>query len=345
MTDGTDTMDTELTRRLTDAAATTTIDPGAWDRICERTEGGDATPPAPRRRFGPGPGLSPRGLLAIAAALALVVGIAAVALGRDGDHDRVRMSGEPTTEPPTTDSPQTTTATTTPTTAAPTQTTVPATTPTTAAATPACGPGCIDSATGDVDGDGRLDEVGLYGGPGTPAERSARSVRVVYATGEVEAVDLPPEFLTLHQLLGVTDLDGDGRAEIVYAYVPGAHSWFGGILGTGVTGKLHRVGFSEDVGLVDAALSVVAGFSCPDLDGDGHREFVTKAAMPDMAQSPITDMSVTTITYRWQGDRLVKSDEKTETAPYDEGRGMDAFAGASGGSHCPGLASPSEGGR
>jgi hypothetical protein len=167
-------------------------------------------------------------------------------------------------------------------------------------------------------------------------------VRVVYANGTAEEVDLPPEFVAMNQLLGVTDLDGDGRAEIVYAYVPGAHSWFGGMVGTGVTGKLHRVGFPEDVGIVDGAVSVVEGFACPDVDGDGRREFVLKAALPDVAQSPITTMSVHTTTYRWQGDRLIQSDDQTEPATYDDGRALTAFAEAYGGSHCPGLASPDE---
>lgn len=339
MTDGTDTIDTELTRRLNELAVTTAADPGAWDRICARIEAAEAAGAAApaRRRLGPGLGLSPGSLVALAAAVALIVGVAAVALRRD-DHDRVRMTNEPTTEPSTTEAPAPVTpgpSPTAPTTEAPT-------TPTTAPPPPACGQGCVDRATGDVDGDGRPDQVGLYGSP-TVLDRAARSVRVVYATGTVEEVQLPPEFLVEHQLLGVTDLDGDGRGEVVYAYVPGAHTFWGGIVGTGGTGKLHRVGFAEDVPLVDGAAAAAMGFACPDIDGDGHREFVVTSAAADVGGAEITTMTETTTTFRWNGDRLVQNDQQSESVPFDGGRGLTAFAVASGGARCPGLASPSEG--
>jgi hypothetical protein len=79
--------ETDVVRRLADVATTTGVDPDAWLKIRARITD---LPPAPARRHVPR-----RLVLAVAAALIVVLGMAAI-LAR-GDGDRVRTVDDPTT--------------------------------------------------------------------------------------------------------------------------------------------------------------------------------------------------------------------------------------------------------
>ncbi|HET6949373.1 MAG TPA: VCBS repeat-containing protein [Acidimicrobiales bacterium] len=344
MTGGPDTREAELVRRLADAAATTTTDPGAWEAIAARTglatsltaAGGRSRPPRrlPRsRRRAP-----------LAAAVLAVAALAAAALvAQGGGDDRLRTADDP----PPTAPPPTPPASDRPVPTLPGATVPPAGGEVPPPGDPATEPVCPQDPaftcgradTGDVDGDGRVDAVGLYAPPPATFGEGPFTVRVVYASGTVDEVALVGNSATA-RLLGVTDLDGDGREEVVYAHVPGAHTWWGGFLGTAGTGRLHPVGFPEEQALYDAAATVVGGFSCPDLDGDGRNELVVAYASLEDAETRIV-----TTTYRWAEGTLEQTDERTETVPggIAAGRTISEVAGSRGGIRCGDLAGSPEG--
>jgi hypothetical protein len=313
MNENTDVMDAELTRRLTDLAATTTTDPGAWDRISERT----ATLSPVRGRSGP----SPRWLLAIAAAAVLLLGVAAVLL-RDDRHDRARTVDQPPSPPPSADDgtePPTPDVSPPPTArppASPNMTGTGGATPTAPGSSPlprdACPPevgqACEGTDAGDVDGDGRPDMVAVYTTGG-----GAVGVRVVYADGAVDSDEVPglPEAA---RLLGVTDMDGDGREEIAFQSDQGAAGVIGGFMGTARTGRLHMVGFGQPQSLLYAGGRSIAGFSCRDVDGDGTRELVTTG----ISVTSGTSVDVTTEVFRWQGDVLSSQGPGTQTVATED---------------------------
>ena len=343
MTEGTATHD-ELTRRLTALAETTTTDPDAWDRISERT---GSLPPAGRplsRRPGPW-------MLAAAAVVALLLGLVAVIGGRD-DGDNTRTSDdrpEPTTtvpRPTTTPTPSTTTATTEPpsttvsepsSTGAPPETASGGTGDAPTPAIPACpaeGARCAGQDRGDVDGDGSIDAVGLYAPPGGGRDPVTVTVRVVFGSGgmaeyPVTGVAAAP------QLLGVTDLNGDGRDEIAYLYDSGASFGWGWFVGSDGGGGLGPVGFGEEQPLMGGAATVVGGFSCPDVDGDGRREVVLSSGYTDDGVTAQVRRQV----YRWEGTVLVLAEDVPGTASVgdDDGDGVPDYREGRSGVDCPGL--------
>lgn len=351
MNDDAPTIEDELTRRLGDLAGTTTVDPGAWDRIEARTS---ATAASTATGRWPG-GLRPDGrrLLAAAAAAVVVAGGLTVAVVRDDGGDRVRTDEGPTTTAPATTpstrEPSTTTSSSVPD-AGP-----PAPDPAPEAESPARAPEgdppaepcpdddryrCVGTGSGDVDGDGAADQVGLYIEPaGDASARIPVTVRVVYASGSSEEHRVDG-FEWGAELLGVTDLDGDGREEVAYLYDGGAHSSIGGFAGTAVTGRLHGVGFPAPRVLLDGAALESAGFSCPDVDGDGRRELV----VADAYDRGDGTFQVHTVTYRWAGDRLEQADETTDTVPPAgdaDGDGVDDVRDGVYGPRCGDLRAPS----
>jgi hypothetical protein len=192
----------------------------------------------------------------------------------------------------------------------------------TAVTGPACPPAdggtvCVGVDRGDVDGDGRPDDVALATVPPHGFDQLPITVRVRYATGEVEeaTVDGVPY---MAKLMGVTDLDGDGREEIALFTDGGAHSLMGLFMGTTRTGHLHRVGFSEPRGLADGAALSSGAFYCPDLDGDGRKELVLWGAYAD----PDTGVAdVTRERFHWDGDVLVSDGTTEEQVSYDDADG------------------------
>jgi hypothetical protein len=312
-------IDEELTRRLRTLAATTTLDPDAWDTIVARTSGAGG-----RVTHRPG-----RGLVTLAVAAAVVVVAAAGVLLAGGGSAKVVVTTVPETTAPT--APGTSVP------AFPAGVTGPPC-PDDPAAT------CVDTDAGDVDGDGAVDQVAVYFSPLPPGVTTTVPVvpgqppvevtlRVEYASGtqeEVGLVGFPPAI----ELLGVTDLDGDGREEVAWIYDAGAHSRIGGFVGTTGTGSLHVVGYAEPEILYDAAALEVLGFACPDLDGDGRNEMV----VTDYYAS-VDDAQLTVWTYRWSGDRLQQIDQHEETVPMvdADGDGVDDRRAEIRGPHCGDL--------
>jgi hypothetical protein len=344
------TIESELTRRLGDLAETTSLDPGALDRIGARTAGAERGGPGGPTRWTSGTRL----LAAAAAVLVLATGVttAAMALTGDGDGpDDVRTSGEgtSTTAPDTTTtSERPTTTTSGPPDAGPP---APGTTPDDAGDQPAPDQGqsatgsdpcpgdrahrCVATDTGDVDGDGRADQVGLYIEPsGDTSAPIPVTVRVVYAAGGTDEHRVEgPEWGAA--LLGVTDLDGDGREEVAFLHDGGAHSAIGSFVGTAGTGSLHPVGFEGRV-LYDGSAAGHAGFSCPDVDGDGRRELVVEGAYDNDDGT----VRVLAETYRWAGDRLELVDTADEARPPAgdaDGNGTDDLRDAVYGPRCGDL--------
>jgi hypothetical protein len=290
------------------------------------------------------PGPPTHWLLAVAAAALAVVGVGALVAGAQGGRDDVEMSHGPrgtstddtygTTDVPNTSEPTTTIP---PTTAGPETmagTAAVELTPVTGPACPPAGDGtvCVGVDRGDVDGDGRVDDVAIATVPPHEFDLLPVTVRVRYATGDVEeaTVDGVPYMV---QLMGVTDLDGDGSEEIAFFSDGGAHGRDGLFMGTTRTGHLHRVGFSEAQVLVDGAALFSGGFACPDLDGDGRNELVVSGSYAD----PDTRVAeVSHERYRWDGDVLVSEGTTTEQVSYDDGDGVEDFREI-GGANCGDL--------
>jgi hypothetical protein len=265
--------------------------------------------------------------------------------GRGNGKVEVTTVPKPSTTVPETPTVPETTAPTVP------ETTVPTVPDTTAPASGAAGPLCPDAPaatcvatdTGDIDGDGRVDKVAVYYSPLSPGvtppfpDSVQVTLRVEYAAGTREEVDVTgnPHGIGL---LGATDLDGDGREEVAWIYDAGAHSRIGGFVGTTSTGHLHVVGYAEPEVLYDSSIFVAAGFTCPDVDGDGRKELVTITHWDD-STGATTDIDVYTTTYRWDGDRLVKTDEHEETIPRvdADGDSVDDRRGDVRGPHCGDL--------
>ncbi len=303
MIDDTALVESEVTRRLADLAATTTTDPAAWDRITARTDaalpGGRRWPAAPR------PG---RWLLAVAAGALAIAGVSALT-AREDPRDRLTTGGDVasgTTAPPVPGSdvprPQAEAAT--------------GSGATVAVSGPACPPAgdviCLDTDSGDVDGDGTTDEVALYADHVDPPAGLVETfdVRVVYGTGADETHAVPAG-VDAAVLLGVTDVDGDGREEIAYSYPEGDRVASVGFLGRGRTGALHLVG--EDVAgplLVDGRAGTASGFSCRDVDHDGRTDVLLEYAYFADDGEPRVNQS----TLSWQDDLWVKGPEEVVAA-------------------------------
>jgi hypothetical protein len=171
--------------------------------------------------------------------------------------------------------------------------------------------------------------------PAVPGQTPVEvTLRVEYADGtqeEVGVVGLPPAI----ELLGVTDLDGDGREEVAWITDAGAHSRIGGFVGTTGTGSLHVVGYAEPEVLYDGAALEVLGFACPDLDGDGRNEMV----VTDYYAAGVDEAQLTVWTYRWSGDRLQQIDQDEERVPIvdADGDGVDDRRTEIRGPHCGDL--------
>jgi hypothetical protein len=189
--------------------------------------------------------------------------------------------------------------------------------PAPAACAPEDGLTCAASDSGDVDGDGRTNGVGLYTvAAAGPREESPITVRVTFAIGTVEAYPVtgPP---AAAQLLGVTDLNGDGREEIAYLHDAGAHTGWGWFVGIDEAGRLGPVGFTEEQALLDGSATSTGGFSCPDVDGDGRNELVLVGGFTDDGVTAQVSRQV----YRWRGDVLVLADADSATVSAEDGNG------------------------
>lgn len=315
MSSDTPTSEAEVTRRLDELAATATLDPEAWDKIAART--GIAGTPGWRWRRA-------RRWLPAAAAVMALAGIGASLLAGD-EPDRVETSssGGPDTVEAGGVGRGSDGRSMAP---CPSQ----------------AGIACVERAEGDVDGDGAVDAVALFYElvDRPPAEHpvtldaAAITVRVAYATGETEEVTLDGSGHAA-RLVGVADLDGDERDEVVYVVARVADTSVGGFAGTAGTGALHTVGFGEPTALFGASLELIAGFSCPDLDGDGVRELV----MSDASFAGGT-ATIRTQTYRWVGDRLEPDGAvREESEPADDRRAGEIRAEIRG-PRCGGLDEP-----
>jgi hypothetical protein len=310
MSSDTPTAEAEVTRRLDELAATATLDPEAWDRIAARA-GIAGAPGRGWRRA--------RRWLPAAAAVMALAGIGVSLLAGD-EPDRVETSSE---------GPDTVEA-------------------------GGVGRGsdgrsmapcpsearfaCVERAEGDVDGDGAVDAVALFyelvDRDPMALDEAVVTVRVAYATGETEQITVDGSGHAA-RLVGVADLDGDGPEEVVYVVGRVRDTSIGGFAGVAVTGELHTVGFAEPTALFGASLQRIAGFACPDLDGDGVPELV----MSDASFAGGT-ATIRTQTYRWVGDRLEPDGAvREESEPADDRRAGEIRAEIRG-PRCGGLDEP-----
>lgn len=311
MSSETPTSDAEVTRRLDELAATATLDPEAWDKIAART--GIAGAPGWRWRRA-------RRWLPVAAAVMALAGIgASLLVGDEPDRVETSSSGGPDPVEAGNGGPGSDGRSMAP---CPSQ----------------AGIACVERAEGDVDGDGAVDAVALFyelvDRPPAGRDAAAITVRVAYATGETEEVTLDGSGHAA-RLVGVADLDGDERDEVVYVVARVADTSVGGFVGTAGTGALHPVGFDEPTALFGASLELIAGFSCPDLDGDGVRELV-------MSHASFRDgtATLTTQTYRWVGDRLEPDGGRREEDEPADDRRAGQIRSEVRGPRCGGLDEP-----
>jgi hypothetical protein len=179
--------------------------------------------------------------------------------------------------------------------------------------------------------------VSLYTVPAEPEEQGPVTVWVAFATGVVEeypVTGLP----SAAQLLGVTDLNGDGREEIAYIHDGGAHTAWGWFVGIDESGRLGPVGFTEERALLDGSATSTAGFTCPDVDGDGRNELVLAGGFTDDGVTAQVSRTV----YRWRGDvlELDGTDTGTASAEDGDGDGTEDFRVGRSGVDCGDLAAP-----
>jgi hypothetical protein len=311
MSSDTPTAEAEVTRRLDELAATATLDPEAWEKIAART-GIAGAPGWGWRRA--------RRWLPAAAAVTALAGLGASLLVGDGP-DRLETSS-PESAGAVGSSPSG---------------------PGSAGRSMAPCPSdtrfsCVERDEGDVDGDGEVDAVALFyelvERDALARDEAAVTVRVAYATGETEQITVEGSGHAA-RLVGVADLDGDGPEEVVYVVGRVRDTSIGGFAGIGTTGGLHTVGFAEPRALFGGSLERIAGFSCPDLDGDGVREFVrTDVSFTDGTAT------IRTQAYRWVGDRLEPDgDSREEDEPADDRRAGEIRAEVRG-PRCGGLDEP-----
>jgi hypothetical protein len=245
-----------------------------------------------------------------AIAVVVVVGVVgAVATGtlattKSTKHVQVATTTPTTERAGTTNAPTTTT----PTTATPTTSlaiVAPTTLSTTPAATPTvdvCPDQCVGRASADVDGDGRLDEIGLSASPALSGDivagkPSALLVRVLFADGRVTEHHDSADWDA--SLIGAADVNGDGRAEIFYFNNTGANLHSGPIL------RWDGANLAVVLGPDGKPFSTfTSGYA---LGGDGFRcagnAFFTMNINDD---GPPSHWNATQTAYNWKDGRLVK---------------------------------------
>jgi hypothetical protein len=174
--------------------------------------------------------------------------------------------------------------------------------PSAADAAQVCANHCIGLAHADVDGDGRPDLIGYdatsINKDGTP---TLARLTVVLASGRTITHDLPVQ--TAASWIGATDMNGDGRAEILLIDTMGAHAQSGKIYAwdgnditpvTGADGKPFPI-------VVDSFAMGGSGFTC---DGDKFETaYVLFNGVDPQKPGP---WDVTTDTYEWHGHELAK---------------------------------------
>ena len=219
---------------------------------------------------------------------------------------------------------------------------VSATTPTTSDSTlpnvNVCPAGCVGQTAADVDGDGRPDKIGLVATPPLSGEISAGKpsklvIRVAFASGRVSEYDDTAEWDA--SLLGASDVNSDGKAEIFYFNNTGANLHSGHILrwdGSRLVAVQSADGKPFE--------TFTSGYA---MGGDGFRctdnAFVT---MTISYGTPPDGWTASRTTYQWNGNQLVKVTENqpmpltpppagspTDVPPSE----YDQIIGA----HCPGL--------
>ena len=180
----------------------------------------------------------------------------------------------------------------------------------------------------DLDGDGLLDRVAIYGvlqDPGGVLADVFVKARLAYGhTSEYEAGSGAVDALGM---LGAGDMNGDGEGEVAYLSDGGAHSRFGQILSWSTKeGRLVPVRLASDSDpfqlYLDGSITSNAGVSCSDQTGDGVNDFTTyyynvgKMASDGMTAEYYVAM---TVVYAWNGEELVKVSQRSRRLPPGEG--------------------------
>jgi tetratricopeptide (TPR) repeat protein len=131
-------------------------------------------------------------------------------------------------------------------------------------------PSCTRIRAGDLDGDGTPELVAWVDG-----QRSLRLIRVArdWSTRATVLDDLSVDETSVSGL-DIADLDGDGRAELIYA----STMW------TRYDLRVARLDHGALHLIARAQLGAIAGVSALDIDGDGHREIF--AVKSHFAPSP-----------------------------------------------------------
>jgi hypothetical protein len=203
----------------------------------------------------------------------------------------------------------------------------------------ACPLSCIGQTTADVDGDSRLDKIGLFANPPLSGDAVGNSpskiaVRVVFANGRVAEYHDTAKWDA--SLVGTADLNGDGRAEIFYFNNTGANLHSGYILrwdGSKLVAVLGSDGKPFQTFTSGYAMGG-DGFRC------GDHSYI---AMTIQYGAPPDGWVASETTYRWEDNALVKVTDKQPMAI------TQPAAGATGeftvpteydqiiGAHCPGM--------
>ena len=118
-------------------------------------------------------------------------------------------------------------------------------------------------ALGDINGDGRDDLVAFISGIGQDAEFGVRAF-MSGPDGFEEVSEGLPQKQQVFTALSLSDLDGDGRPEIVSATADGGIKIF--------SRKGKRWEEMKASGLPEKGLIKIYSLNCIDLDGDGHKD-------------------------------------------------------------------------
>jgi hypothetical protein len=166
--------------------------------------------------------------------------------------------------------------------------------------------GCVTSATGDLDGDGRPDEVVVYALLDRRHLPRTWHIRGLLSRAGEQSLPLDAKSPSYRTVVGAVDADGDGRDEVfVKLFDHIYHSGASPVVTLfGVEkGRFEAVRTEEgDPLLIDVGgvSSFGRGVECDDVDGDGALELVVLGIENAVSERPRWRKFV----YEWTGNRV-----------------------------------------